>query len=208
MKSLTLFLSTAIVGSLGSYAYSAPDQSSAGTGKVEKAAFAGGCFWCMQPPFDKLKGVISTVVGYAGGAKKDPTYEEVSDGGTGHAESIEIIYDPSQVSYSELLEVFWKNVDPTVLNRQFCDVGTQYRTAIFYYNDEQKKTAQESKEKLLKSKRVENVFTEINPVSTFYPAEEYHQKYYLKNPVRYKFYRYNCGRDQTLKKIWGSDVKH
>ena len=190
-------------------AWAAPQaEPKPGAPKLEKAAFAGGCFWCMQPPFDRLKGVVSTVVGYTGGGKKNPTYEEVSAGGTGHAESVEVTYDPAQIGYAQLLEVFWHNIDPTVLNRQFCDAGEQYRTAIFYENEEQRKLAEKSKEDLIKSGRLAHVYTQIVPASTFYPAEEYHQKYYLKNPVRYKFYRYNCGRDQTLKKIWGSAPAH
>ena len=171
--------------------------------KTGKAVFAGGCFWCMEPPFEKLKGVISVTSGYTGGSKKDPAYEEVSEGSTGHAESVEIVYDPAQVTYPELLEVFWRNIDPTALNRQFCDTGNQYRSAIFYRNDEQKRQAEASKEKLVKSGRFERVVTEITAASTFYPAEEYHQDYYKKNPVRYKYYRYSCGRDQTLERLWG-----
>ncbi len=172
--------------------------------KTEKAAFAGGCFWCMQPSFDKLKGVISTTVGYAGGGGKNPSYEQVSSGKTGHAESIEIVYDPLKVRYEELLDVFWRNIDPVTPNRQFVDVGSQYRTAIFYYNEGQKKQALASKEKLEKSGRFSKpIVTEIVPASKFYPAEEYHQKYYLKNPVRYKFYRFGSGRDVYLKQVWG-----
>lgn len=171
--------------------------------KIEKATFAGGCFWCMQPLFDKLEGVISTEVGYTGGSKKDPTYEEVSSGTTDHAEAIEISYDPILVAYQKLLDLFWKNIDPTVINRQFCDVGTQYRTAIFFHNEEQKNLAENFKKDLLNSRRFKNkVFTEIVPASTFYKAEEYHQKYYKKNPVRYQLYKSACGRDQTLDKIW------
>ena len=174
----------------------------------EKAVFAGGCFWCMQPPFDRTKGVLSTSVGYTGGAKENPAYEEVSSGSTGHAESIEVTYDPAVVSYEFLLTLFWRNIDPTVLNRQFCDTGAQYRSAIFYLNDSQKKSAFASKAEIEKSGKFKAIYTEVVPATRFYPAEEYHQKYYLKNPVRYKFYRYNCGRDETLKKIWGSAPDH
>jgi peptide-methionine (S)-S-oxide reductase len=171
---------------------------------TEKATFAGGCFWCMEPPFDALQGVISVTSGYTGGHKKNPTYEEVSSGVTGHAESVQIVYDPSQVSYAALLNVFWHNIDPTVKDRQFCDVGSQYRTAIFYHNEEQRKAAEASKKALEQSKRFPGpVYTEIKPASEFYPAEEYHQEYYKKNPYRYKFYRFNCGRDQRLKELWG-----
>lgn len=173
-------------------------------GKTEKATFAGGCFWCMQPPFDKLKGVLSTVVGYAGGKEENPTYGEVSSSTTGHAESIEVVYDPSEITYPELLDVFWRNIDPTTLNRQFADVGRQYRTAIFYHHEEQKKQAVESKETLDQSGKFgKPIVTEILPASTFYPAEDYHQKYYLKNPIRYKFYRFGSGRDAYLKSVWG-----
>ncbi len=170
--------------------------------KIEKATFAGGCFWCMQDPFDELTGVLSTTVGYTGGHKKNPTYEEVCSGETEHAEAIEILYDPSQVTYSQLLDVFWRNIDPTTLNKQFADVGTQYRTAIFYHNEEQKRLAEASKEVLEKSDRYDkSIFTIITPASTFYKAEEYHQKYYEKCPVRYKLYKSGSGRDQYLEKM-------
>jgi peptide-methionine (S)-S-oxide reductase len=204
MKTM-LILSMILLLASGAAMTNAEDKS-AGTGpKLEKATFAGGCFWCMQPPFDKLKGVVSTIVGYTGGHKPNPTYEEVSSGSTGHAESIEVTYDPALVSYDEILDVFWHNVDPTTRDRQFVDVGNQYRTAVFYHNEEQRKLALASKEKLEKSGKLGSkpIVTEIVPVSTFYPAEEYHQKYYQKSGVRYKFYRFNSGRDQYLKKTWG-----
>jgi peptide-methionine (S)-S-oxide reductase len=173
--------------------------------RLEKADFSGGCFWCMEHPFDELEGVISVMPGYTGGHKKDPTYEEVSSGTTGHAESVEVVYHPEKISYAKLLDVFWHNIDPTTPNRQFCDVGTQYRAAIFYYNETQKRLAEESKKALEESGQIKaKIVTEIVPASEFYPAEEYHQKYYLKNPIRYKFYRFNCGRDQRLREIWGS----
>jgi peptide-methionine (S)-S-oxide reductase len=172
--------------------------------RLEKAAFAGGCFWCMEPEFEELQGVHSVIVGYTGGYKKNPTYEEVSSGTTGHAESIEVTYDPAVVSYSKLLDVFWHNIDPTVKDRQFCDVGGQYRTAIWYLNEEQRRLAEESKKALEKSRRfIGPIYTEITQATEFYPAEDYHQKYYQKNPLRYKFYRLNCGRDQRLKELWG-----
>jgi peptide-methionine (S)-S-oxide reductase len=171
---------------------------------LEKAAFAGGCFWCMETEFDKLEGVKAVISGYTGGHKKNPTYEEVSSGVTGHAESIEVTYDPAVISYSKLLDVFWHNVDPTVKDRQFCDVGAQYRTAIWYYNEEQRRLAEDSKKAIEKSHRFKGpIYTEITKATQFYPAEDYHQKYYQKNPLRYKFYRYNCGRDQRLKELWG-----
>jgi peptide-methionine (S)-S-oxide reductase len=182
----------------------AAPQAPAPGKQLAKATFAGGCFWCMEPPFEKLDGVVSVTSGYTGGPKKNPTYEEVSSGGTGHAESVEIVYDPAKVSYQKLLDVFWHNIDPTVKNRQFCDVGEQYRTAIFYHGEEQKRLALESKAAIEKAKGFK-VHTQIVMATQFYPAEEYHQDYYKKNPIRYKFYRYNCGRDQRLEQIWGAD---
>jgi len=174
--------------------------------KLEKATFAGGCFWCMEPFYERLKGVYQVTSGYTGGTKADPTYEEVSSGTTGHCEAIEILYDPTQVSYERLLKVFWYNIDPTAVNRQFVDVGSQYRTAIFYHNEEQKRLAEESKKKLAESGRFDKpIVTEITPASTFYPAEEYHQDYYRKSPWPYKSYRFNSGRDQFLDKVWGKD---
>ena len=174
-----------------------------------KAIFAGGCFWCMEPPFDKTDGVIATISGYTGGTKLNPTYEEVSGGRTGHAEAVQVEYDPKKVSYEKLLDVFWHNVDPTQKDGQFCDHGNQYRTAIFVANDEQKKLAEASKAALMKSKPFKgDIVTEIVPATTFYPAEDYHQDYYLKNPVRYKFYRTGCGRDARLKELWGSAAPH
>ena len=172
--------------------------------ELQKATFAGGCFWCMEPPFDKLDGVVSTTSGYIGGHKLRPTYEEVSAGVTGHAEAVEILYDPSKISYAQLLEVFWPNIDPLTPNRQFCDGGSQYRSAIFYHDDEQERLARESKEKLEQSGRFDDpIVTEVKQAGIFYPAEEYHQDYYKKNPIRYKFYRYGCGRDKRLEQVWG-----
>ena len=171
----------------------------------EKAIFAGGCFWCMEAPFDKLPGVVSVVTGYTGGQKKNPTYQEVSTGNTGHTEAVQIVYDPSKISYSALLTVFWHNIDPTVTDRQFCDVGHQYRAAIFYRGEEQRKSALQSKAELEKSRLFrEPVMTEITEAKEFYPAEEYHQHYYKKNPLRYSYYRSGCGRDKRLNKLWGS----
>ncbi len=173
-------------------------------GNLAKATFAGGCFWCMEPPFDKLPGVVSTTSGYTGGKKLNPTYREVSDGDTGHAEAVQIVYDPAKISYQQLLNVFWRNIDPTVKDQQFCDHGSQYRTGIFAHGDEQKKQADASKAALMKAKPFKaDIVTEITAASTFYPAEDYHQDYYLKNPVKYKFYRFNCGRDARLKELWG-----
>lgn len=167
-----------------------------------KATFAGGCFWCMEPPFDKLDGVVSTTSGYAGGRKKNPTYEEVSAGGTGHAEVVQVVYDPKKVSYEKLLQVFWHNVDPLVKDRQFCDWGNQYRTAVFYGNEAERRLAEASKQAVEKQLG-KTVHTEIVPLQEFYPAEEYHQDYYTKNPLRYKIYRGNCGRDRRLEELWG-----
>lgn len=174
--------------------------------KQAKATFAGGCFWCMQPPFDKLSGVISTSVGYIGGKTEYPTYEEVCAGSTGHAEALEITYDPSQISYTELLNVFWRNIDPTTPDAQFFDKGTQYRSAIFYHTDEQKTLAEKSKEKLENSGRYDKpIVTEITPTSKFYRAEEYHQEYYKKNTYRYESYKYRSGREKYLEKTWEKD---
>jgi len=171
---------------------------------TETATFAGGCFWCMEHPFDELNGVISTTSGYSGGHKDHPSYEEVSSGATGHTESIQIVFDPQRISYQELLDVYWRNTDPTTPNRQFCDVGTQYRPAIFYHSRAQKRVAEVSKEALMKDKSFDGaIVTEIIAAGHFWPAEEYHQDYYLKNPIRYKWYRYNCGRDQRLQQLWG-----
>ena len=174
-----------------------------------KATFAGGCFWCMEPPFEALDGVISVTSGYTGGTKQNPTYEEVSAGGTGHAESIEVVYDPTKVSYEKLLDVFWHNVDPTDANGQFCDHGNQYRTAIFYHDETQKRLAEESKQAIAKSLKVPGpIVTQIVAAGRFWPAEEYHQDYYKKNPVRYRFYRYTCGRDKRLAEVWGAAPAH
>jgi len=166
------------------------------------ATFAGGCFWCVEADFDKVDGVISTTSGYTGGRTANPTYEQVSHGGTGHAESVEIVYDPAKVSYKKLLDVFWHNIDPLAKDRQFCDHGDQYRSAIFYHDEEQRALAEASK--AADEKRFEQpVATQIVPAGAFYKAEEYHQDYYKKNPIRYKFYRYNCGRDARLEELWG-----
>ena len=176
----------------------------AGNSKTETAIFAGGCFWCMEPPFDKLDGVISTTSGYTAGHKKNPTYKEVSAGNTGHTEAVQITFDPDKISYSELLEVYWKNIDPVAVNRQFCDSGNQYRSGIYFLNESQEAAARQSLQQLEKNKPFkETIATEILPASTFYPAEDYHQDYYQKNPLRYKYYRYSCGRDQRLEEIWG-----
>jgi peptide-methionine (S)-S-oxide reductase len=183
---------------------SASIASGADTPRPAVATFAGGCFWCMEPPFDKLEGVISTTSGYIGGHKADPTYNEVSAGTTGHTEAVQIVYDPDRVSYQELLQVFWINIDPLDARGQFCDKGDQYRTGIFYHDSEQQHLAEASKRDLQDSGRLGGpIVTEITEATTFYPAEDYHQDYYQRNPVRYKFYRYSCGRDQRLEQLWG-----
>jgi len=176
---------------------------------MQQATFAGGCFWCMQHPFDALDGVVSTTVGYTGGHLPNPSYEEVSAGGTGHAEAIRIEFDPSRITYEMLLDMFWRQIDPTDAGGQFVDRGSQYRSAIFYHDEIQKQKATASKAALERSGRYDKpLVTEIVPASTFYPAEEYHQKYYEKNPVRYKIYRYGSGRDRYLQKIWGKEHSH
>jgi len=171
------------------------------------ATFAGGCFWCVEQAFDKVPGVEQTISGYTGGDTVDPTYHEVSAGGTGHAEAVRVIYDPDRVSYAELLDHFWHNIDPTVRNRQFCDHGTQYRSAIFYHDEEQRQLAERSREQIEDSGRLSGpVVTQIVAAGPFYPAEDYHQNYYKKNPVRYKFYKRACGREDRLEELWGSDA--
>ena len=166
------------------------------------AIFAGGCFWCMEPPYDALPGVVATTSGFTGGQKANPSYKEVSGGNTGHIEAVQIAYDPAKVSYEKLLEVYWRNVDPLDGGGQFCDRGHEYTTAVFYQNEEQKKLAEQSKSAI--EKRLGRpVATVIRPAAPFYAAEDYHQDYYLKNPLRYKYYRYSCGRDQRLEKLWG-----
>lgn len=176
---------------------------------LSKATFAGGCFWCMEPPFKTLNGVISVTSGYTGGHKVNPTYQEVSVGGTGHAEAVQIVFNSSLISYQQLLDIYWHNIDPTTVNRQFCDSGDQYRSAIFYHNDDQARLAKASRARLEKEKTFrEPVVTEITAATAFYPAEEYHQEYYKKNPIRYKYYRTGCGRDKRLKELWGDKAGH
>jgi peptide-methionine (S)-S-oxide reductase len=171
---------------------------------LAKAFFAGGCFWCMEEVFEKVPGVTAVSSGYMGGRVENPSYEQVSAGGTGHAEAVEVSYDPQKVSYAKLLEAFWRNVDPLTANAQFCDHGNQYRAVIFYQNEEQQRLAEESKRTLEQSKRfAQPIVTELVMASQFYPAEDYHQDFYKKNPIRYKFYKYNCGRAQRLEELWG-----
>ena len=211
MKRLIASFLVAAAGAISTSAVLA--QAPAAAPATAKAIFAGGCFWCMEPPFDKLAGVISTTSGYTGGQKKNPTYEEVSAGITGHTEAVQVVYDPTKVTYRQLLEVFWINIDPVTRDRQFCDGGSQYRSGVFWLDEEQKKLADESKALLSKgaafgpAKPVGfkgGVVTEITKAAEFWPAEEYHQDYYKKNPVRYSYYRSGCGRDARLKELWGA----
>ncbi len=172
--------------------------------RLATATFAGGCFWCMEPPFDQLEGVVATTSGYIGGTTPDPSYEAVSAGDTGHFEAVQVVYDPSKVSYARLLEVFWHNVDPLDAGGQFCDRGSQYRSAIFVHDDTQRALAEFSKTALdADGPFEERIVTLVLPATVFYPAEGYHQNYYRTNPLRYKFYRHRCGRDQRLEALWG-----
>ncbi|HBP42471.1 MAG: peptide-methionine (S)-S-oxide reductase MsrA [Vreelandella alkaliphila] len=170
-----------------------------------EATFAGGCFWCMEPPYDKQPGVSATISGYMGGELENPTYEQISRGGTGHVEVVQITYDDSKISYEQLLEIFWRNIDPFAVDRQFCDSGDQYRSAIFYHSDEQRELAEASKAEM-EARFDQAIATEIAPASEFWEAEEYHQDYYEKNPLRYRFYRLSCGRDNRLEEVWGEEA--
>jgi peptide-methionine (S)-S-oxide reductase len=177
-------------------------------GPTMTAVFAGGCFWCTESDFDKVDGVVSTTSGYIGGKVANPTYEQVSAGRTGHAEAVQVVYDPARVSYEKLVEYYWRTIDPTVKDRQFCDIGSQYRPEIFTFNDEQQRIALASKAALEKTKPfAAPIAVEVTPATTFYPAEDYHQDYYKRNPVRYAFYRNGCGRDQRLEELWGKKAK-
>ena len=169
-----------------------------------RATFAGGCFWCVEEAFEKVPGVLSATSGYTGGTVANPTYRQVTSGRTGHAEAVEVLYDPAQITYEQLLDVFWHNVDPTVVDRQFCDIGNQYRTAIFAHDEEQMRLAEASKRALQESKPfTAPIVTPVVAASTFYPAEDYHQDYYRHNPLRYKYYKWSCGRAQRLEELWG-----
>jgi peptide-methionine (S)-S-oxide reductase len=196
-----------IIGSLGGAAIGA-DTDSAGKKSesmvaTESAIFAGGCFWCVESDFEKLPGVISAESGYTGGKVANPDYHQVSAGGTGHAEAVKVVYDPTKVSYEQLVDYFWHHIDPTVKDQQFCDHGSQYRSAIFYQGEAQKHVAEASKKALEQSHKLPHIYTEVTAASTFYPAEDYHQDYYKKNPVRYKYYRFSCGRDARVAEVWG-----
>ncbi|NVF12585.1 peptide-methionine (S)-S-oxide reductase MsrA [Vreelandella maris] len=185
-------------------AQSSQAPSSQAQGSAE-ATFAGGCFWCMEPPYDNQPGVSATISGYIGGELENPTYEDISRGGTGHAEVVQIEYDSEKISYEQLLEIFWRNIDPFAVDRQFCDVGDQYRSAIFYHDEEQRELAEASKAEM-EARFDREIATQIVPATTFWAAEEYHQNYYQKNPVRYKFYRFSCGRDGRLEEVWGEEA--
>jgi peptide-methionine (S)-S-oxide reductase len=203
-RQFALAVFTLAVFLLGSWNVQSASQAAV-DGTLSKAYFAGGCFWCMEEAFEKVEGVLSATSGYMGGTVANPSYEAVSAGRTGHAESVEVVYDPAKVSYQKLLDAFWHNVDPVTPNAQFCDHGSQYRSAIFFQTDEEKRASDASKQAIEQSKRFnEPVVTQIVMASQFYPAEEYHQDYYKKNPVRYKFYKYNCGRAKRLEALWGN----
>ena len=191
------------LGTTAAWPANATRQAEAPAAGLAVATFAGGCFWCMEPPFDKTEGVVSTTSGYTGGQKAGATYEQVSAGGTGHKEAVRVVYDPRKVAYAKLLDVFWRNVDPVDAHGQFCDKGEPYKPAIFVSDDEQKRLAEESKAALERSGRFEPITVVIEPASAFWAAEDYHQDYYLKNPVRYNFYRWKCGRDARLGEVWG-----
>lgn len=211
-----LLLSTALLScSSAEPSASAPAESasetaqliSADDSQLAEAVFAGGCFWCMEKPYDQLPGVVSTISGYTGGEVENPSYQQVSAGTTGHVEALQVRYDPEQISYEELLPVFWHNIDPVDDQGQFCDKGSQYRSAIFYQNEEQRQLAEASKRSLKASNKFDQpIATDLLPASEFYPAEDYHQNYYQTHPVRYKVYRFGCGRDQRLSELWGDEA--
>ena len=209
--SLIAFISLALVlfFSINGFSTSGKNNKPDSISGLERAIFAGGCFWCMEPPFEKLPGVSKVISGYTGGKKENPSYKEVAGGSTDHAEAVEVHYDSSKISYNDLLEVFWRNINPTDGNGQFVDRGKQYRPAIFYYNKGQKTLAEKSKNKLNKSKRFKSkIETKIVKATRFYNAEEYHQNFYKKSAVRYKIYRVGSGRDQFLEKTWGKDLEY
>lgn len=202
-----LRLTFALLLSLAWFGTAAGQSPAAPPATTALATFAGGCFWCVEADFDKIAGVISTTSGYTGGRVANPTYVQVSAGGTGHAEAVQVVYDPAKVSYDKLLEVFWRNVDPLAKNRQFCDVGDQYRSAVFVHDEDQRHLAAASLKKVAAQLKAP-IHTEIAAAGAFYRAEDYHQDYHLKNPARYRFYRWNCGRDQRLEEIWGKSNKN
>ncbi len=204
---MILLLGTLLVGSLMLRGSSSGANAESAGGNLARATFAGGCFWCMEPAFDEVPGVVSTRVGYTGGRTLNPTYDEVCSGTTGHAEAMELTYDPKKISYRKLLDIFWHNIDPTVRDQQFCDEGNQYRTAIFFHDAEQQRAAEESKAALEKTKPFKDpIVTEIVPAATFYPAEEYHQQFCRTHRISYSIYKYNCGREQRLRALWGASA--
>jgi len=208
MRMKTWICATALVFAQAAPAASTTTQVTVPPGD-KVATFAGGCFWCMEQPFDHVPGVVATISGYTGGRTVNPTYEDVSSGRTGHAEAVDVVYDPRKVSYEKLLEVFWVNVDPTTKDRQFCDSGTQYTSAIFYHDEDQRRAAEASRAQVEKTKTFrEPIVTRIEMAGPFYPAEDYHQDFYLKNPVRYQLYRKGCGRDARLHELWGDKASH
>ena len=201
---LPLLWSAALALAMPTWSWAQAQPQAGAKPVTAKATFAGGCFWCMEEAYDPVPGVVSTVSGYMGGQVKNPTYEQVTTGRTGHAEVVQVEYDPARVSYARLVEVYWRNVDPTQKDGQFCDHGSSYRTAIFYHNEEQKKLAEAAKAALAKNKPFKGeIVTEIAKAGEFYPAEGYHQDFYLKNPTRYKFYKSGCGRAARLQQLWG-----
>ena len=191
---------TALAGAVHAEAPATPTVVPAG---AATAVFAGGCFWCIESDFEKLPGVIEVESGYTAGKTANPSYPQVSAGGTGHTEAVRVIYDPRKVSYPQLVEYFWRHIDPTVKDRQFCDVGSQYRSGIYWANDEERKTVEASRDALIKSGKFKTIHTELAPASTFWMAETYHQDYYKKNPIRYSYYRKSCGRDARVQEVWG-----
>lgn len=208
LLTLALLVGAIVAGAV--FAQSKTDKAATATGSTATTAiatFAGGCFWCTESDFDKVPGVISTTSGYIGGRTANPTYDSVSAGNSGHAEAVQVVFDPSKVSYSKLVEYYWRTIDPTTKDRQFCDSGNPYRTAIFAQDDQQRAIAEASKKALSDNKPFrEPIVTEIVIAGAFYPAEEYHQDYYKKNPIRYKYYRTSCGRDARLKQLWGEQA--
>ena len=192
-----------LLASIGFAPGAQPAKAADGKTAAATAIFAGGCFWCVEADFDKLPGVLATESGYTAGKSVNPTYEQVSAGGTGHTEAVRIRYDPAKVSYQQLVDYFWRHIDPTVKDRQFCDVGSQYRSGIYWQNEAERKIAEASRDALLKSGKLRQVHTELAAATAFYPAEEYHQDYYTKNPIRYAYYRRGCGRVARVQEVWG-----
>ena len=208
MRTHTFLTLALVAGLLSAAAPAAAQTAAAPKAATAKATFAGGCFWCMEEVYDKVPGVISTTSGFIGGQTKNPTYEQVVTGRTGHAEAVQVEYDPAKVTYEKLLEAFWRNIDPTQKDAQFCDHGSHYRTAIFFHNAEQRRLAEASRAALAKNKPFKgDIVTQIVNADVFYPAEDYHQNYHQKNPTRYKFYKSGCGREARLQQIWGAPGK-